>query len=159
MLVIYVIIISLKKIGDVMKKNDLILMGIILIVSLVGYGVLRAVLYQSSTKDGVAVVMYQDSSILEIFLEDGSYKIIDEEFVISIDDDELIYTVEGTNGDVVIEYKNFQVRVIDEISPQNICQVQGWSSSPLRPITCLPNNLVIIIEADKGDSEPDDISG
>jgi len=142
-----------------MKKNDLILIGIILIVSLIGYGVLRAILYQSSTKDGIAVVMYQDNSILEIFLEDGSYKIIDDQFVISVDEDQLLYTVTGTNGDVVIEYKNYKVRVIEETSPQNICQVQGWSSSPLRPITCLPNNLVIIIEADKGDSEPDDITG
>ncbi len=141
-----------------MKKTDLILLGIVLLISIIGYGVLRVVLNESSTSDGIATVMYLDSPILEIFLEDGSYKIIDDEFVNSIDNDKFTYTVTGTNGDVVIQYKDFKVRVIDEISPQNICQAQGWSSSPLRPITCLPNNLVIIIEADKGDSEPDDIS-
>ena len=141
-----------------MKKTDLILLGIVLLISLISYGVLKVVLDRSSTTDGIATVMYLDNPILEIFLEDGSYKVIDDEFVKSIDTSKLTYTVTGTNGDVVIQYKDFKVRVIDEISPQNICQAQGWSSSPLRPITCLPNNVVIIIEADKGDSEPDDIS-
>jgi len=141
-----------------MKKTDLILLGIVLLISLISYGVLKVVLDRSSTADGIATVMYLDNPILEIFLEDGSYKVIDDEFVKSIDTSKLTYTVTGTNGDVVIQYKDFKVRVIDEISPQNICQAQGWSSSPLRPITCLPNNVVIIIEADKGDSEPDDIS-
>jgi hypothetical protein len=141
-----------------MKKYDLILLGIIIVVSIISYGVLKVVLNQSSTNDGTATVMYLDNPILEIFLEDGSYNIIDDKYVNSIDEDRFIYTVTGTNGDVVIQYKDFRVRVIDEISPQNICQAQGWSSSPLRPITCLPNNLVIIIEADQGDDEPDDIS-
>jgi len=141
-----------------MKKTDLILLGIVLLISVISYGVLKVVLDRSSTADGIATVMYLDNPILEIFLEDGSYKVIDDEFVKSIDTSKLTYTVTGTNGDVVIQYKDFKVRVIDEISPQNICQAQGWSSSPLRPITCLPNNVVIIIEADKGDSEPDDIS-
>lgn len=141
-----------------MKKTDLILLGIVLLIALISYGVLKVVLDRSSTTDGTATVMYLDNPILEIFLQDGSYKVLDEEFVESIDDRELIYTVTGTNGDVVIQYKDYKVRVIDEISPQNICQAQGWSSSPLKPITCLPNNVVIIIEADRGDDEPDDIS-
>lgn len=141
-----------------MKKTDLILMISIIIISLIGYGVLRIFIFQTSSKDGKAIVMYQDEPILEIFLENGSYEIIDDEYIVFIDEDNFLYTVTGTNGDVVIQYKNFQVRVIDEISPQNICQIQGWSSSPLRPITCLPNNLVIIIEDDLGDDEPDVIS-
>lgn len=142
-----------------MKKTDIILIIIITIVSLVGYGFLRILLVESTTKDGKAIVYYHDNPILEIFLEDGSYLIIDPDNVISIDEENFIYTVSGSNGIVVIEYKDFRVRVIDEISPRHICQIQGWSSSPLRPITCLPNNLVIIIEDKLGDDEPDDISG
>lgn len=141
-----------------MKKTDIILLGVVILISIISYGILKLVINNTSTEDGIATVMYLDHPILEIFLEDGSYKIIDERYVKTIDNDNFTYTVTGTNGDVVIQYKDFRVRVIDEISPQNICQAQGWSSSPLRPITCLPNNLVIIIEADKGDSEPDDIS-
>lgn len=130
-----------------MKKNDVILIIIITIVSLIGYGVLRLILVDATTKDGTAFVYYHDEVILEIYLEDGSYNVIDEDNVISIDEDEYLYTVSGSDGNVVvIEYNNYRVRVIDEVSPQHICQIQSWSSSPLKPITCLPNNLVIIIK-------------
>ncbi len=143
-----------------MKKTDVILMMVIVFVSLIGYGVLRVILVDSNTRDGKAVVYYHDEPILEIYLEDGSYIIIDEDNVISIDEDNFLYTVSGSDGNVVvIEYSKYRVRVIEEVSPQNICQIQSWSSSPLRPITCLPNNLVIIIEDDLGNDEPDGISG
>ena len=143
-----------------MKKTDVILIIVITIVSLLVYGFLRILLVESTTKDGKAIVYYHDNPILEIYLEDGSYLIIDEDNVISIDEENFIYTVSGSDGNVVvIEYKDYRVRVIDEVSPRHICQIQGWSSSPLRPITCLPNNLVIIIEDKLGDDEPDDISG
>lgn len=141
-----------------MKKTDIILMVVIIFLSLVGYGVLRVILVQSTTKDGKAIVYYHDEAILEIFLEDGSYNIIDEDNVFSIDEENFLYTVSGTNGFVVIEYNAYRVRVVDEISPENICQYQSWSSSPLKPITCLPNNLVIIIQDDLGDDEPDVIT-
>ncbi len=131
----------------------------IVFVSLLGFGILRVLLVESTTKDGKAIVYYHDDVILEIFLADGSYEIVDEDNVISIDEDNFLYTVSGSDGNVVvIEYKEYRVRVIEEVSPQNICQIQSWSSSPLRPITCLPNNLVIIIEDDLGNDEPDDIS-
>jgi len=142
-----------------MKKSDIILMVSIIFVSLIGFGLLRILLVESTTKDGKAIVYYHDDPILEIFLMDGSYLVIDEENVISIDEENFLYTVSGSDGNVVvIEYDEYRVRVIEEVSPQNICQIQSWSSSPLRPITCLPNNLVIIIEDDLGNDEPDDIS-
>ncbi len=142
-----------------MKKTDIILMISIVFVSLLGFGILRVLLVESTTKDGKAIVYYHDDVILEIFLADGSYEIVDEDNVISIDEDNFLYTVSGSDGNVVvIEYNKYRVRVIEEVSPQNICQIQSWSSSPLRPITCLPNNLVIIIEDDLGNDEPDDIS-
>ena len=143
-----------------MKKTDIILMMSIIFVSLLGFGILRVLLVDSTTKDGKAIVYYHDDPILEIFLLDGSYLIIDEDNVVSVDEDNYLYTVSGSDGNVVvIEYNEYRVRVIEEVSPQNICQIQSWSSSPLRPITCLPNNLVIIIEDDLGNDEPDDISG
>lgn len=141
-----------------MKKSDIFLMAGIIFISLVGLVILRFILVNSNAQDGIATVFYNNSPVLEISLEDGTYVIIDPDYVISIDEVESIYTVTGTNGDVVIEYDNYRVRVIDEISPKNICQAQGWSSSPLKPITCLPNNVVIIIKDDLGNSEPDDIS-
>lgn len=142
-----------------MKKTDVILIGTIALVALIGYIVLSIILNRSTVANGTATIFYNDDAILRIHLIDGTYDILDNEFVVSIDDENFIYIVQGTNGDVVIEYRDNRVRVIDEISPQNICQVQGWSSSPLSPITCLPNNVIIIIEGPKSDSDPDVITG
>ena len=142
-----------------MKKSDYILLISIAVISLFAYFLMRQFLGASNLEDGTAIVLYKDSPILEIYLIDGTYEIIDNDGVVSIDEENYLYIVSGVNGDVVIEYKDNQVRVIDEISPKHICQVQGWSSSPLTPITCLPNNVVIIIEADKSDDDPDDITG
>lgn len=142
-----------------MKKTDMILIGTVALLALIGYVILSVILNRSVTTNGTATVYYNDNGILRIHLIDGSYDILDSEFIISIDDENFLYTVQGKNGDVVIEYSNNSVRVIDEISPKNICQVQGWSNSPLSPITCLPNNVIIIIEGPKSDSDPDVITG
>lgn len=142
-----------------MKKSDYILIISIAVVSLFAYLLMRQFLNSTNVEDGTAVVFYKDNPILEIYLIDGTYDIIDPNSIVSIDEENFLYIVTGINGDVVIEYKDNKVRVIDETSPKNICQAQGWSSSPLTPITCLPNNIVIIIEADLGEDEPDDITG
>ena len=141
-----------------MKKSDFILLIIIALVSIIAYFSMRQFLNSSNVEDGTAVVILKGNPILEIYLIDGSYTILDDSSVLSINESLFTYTVDGYNGDVVIEYKNNKVRVIEEDSPKHICSIQGWSSSPLNPITCLPNNVVIVIEADKSDDEPDDIS-
>jgi len=142
-----------------MKKSDYILIIVLAVVSIVAYLLMRQFLNSTNAEDGTAIVLYKDNPILEIYLIDGSYTIIDDSSVVSIDEDEYIYIVTGVNGDVVIEYKDNKVRVIEETSPKHICRIQGWSSSPLTPITCLPNNIVIIIKANLGDDQPDDITG
>jgi len=142
-----------------LKKSDYILIIVIAAISLLAYLLMRQFLNSTNVEDGTATVYYKDTPILEIYLIDGTYDIIDASSVVSIDEDEFLYTVTGVNGDVVIEYSNNKVRVIEEISPKHICRIQGWSSSPLMPITCLPNNIVIIIEAEKDDDAPDDITG
>lgn len=133
-----------------MKKNDLILLGIVAIVSIIAYVIMQFAVADTSIEDGVAVVIYLDEEILEIDLVDGSYKILDDALGITVDEENFTYTIPNTNGehDLVIAYENNKVAVIEEVSPQNICSAQGYTNSPLTPITCLPNNLVIIIKAD-----------
>lgn len=141
-----------------MKKNDIILIGIVLVIALAS--LLGKYIYEQSQDavDGTAVVYYLDSPVLEIELEDGSYTILDEEVASQIDENK--FSVTGTNGPVLIEYSKQRVRVYEETSPQHICRIQGWSNSPLKPITCLPNNVVILIETSKpNDDLPDDITG
>jgi len=144
-----------------MRKSDIILIGVILVVAAASFLIFQFLAKGAVAPDGTAIVYYNNSKILEIELIDGSYKIYDDERVISIDEDEYIYHVEGSNPyGVKIEYLDNRVRVIDEESPKNICQAQGWSNSPLSPITCLPNNIIIIIKAKVEDTNlPDDVTG
>jgi hypothetical protein len=57
------------------------------------------------------------------------------------------YNIEGYNGNITIETKKNKIRVKDEISPHHLCSKQGWVSSPLESIICLPNKVIIKIEA------------
>jgi len=57
------------------------------------------------------------------------------------------YIIKGYNGDLTIETKKNMIRVKKEISPLNICSKQGWVASPLESIVCLPNKVIIKIEA------------
>lgn len=141
-----------------MNKYDIMLVIVLLIISLGSYAGLYMYTSGSEITDGLATVYYKDDQILEISLKNGQYRILNEDYIVSIDEDSFLYVVQGDNGDVVIEYKDNKVGVIDEISPQNICQKQGFSNSPLLPITCLPNQVVIIITGPKTDELPDDIS-
>ena len=130
-----------------MKKSDIILITVILIAALGSWLFFRQLNSDNTIEDGVAAVYYNSTKILEIKLEDGTYKVFDNTRIIAIDDDNFIYHVEGSNPyGVTIEYANNKVRVIDEESPKHICQTQGWTNSVLFPLTCLPNNIVIAIE-------------
>ena len=143
-----------------MKKTDLILIGVISFIAIVSYFTLQIVVNNSSLEGGVAVVIFEDSEVLEINLEDGSYTILDLSLGIIVDEENFLYTIPDTNGtnDLIIEYHDNRVRVIEETSPQNICQEQSWSNSPLKPISCLPNNLVILIRLPQDNELPDDIT-
>ncbi len=143
-----------------MKKSDIILIAVILVVALISYLSFRQITNDSALEDGTAIIYYNNQKILEIDLVDGSHEVYDNSRIIDIDTTSYIFHVEGSNPyGVYIEYENNRVRVIDEESPKHICQTQGWSNSPLQPLTCLPNNIIIVIEAKKDDSLPDDITG
>lgn len=137
--------------GDKMKKNDIILIIVIAVVSGIAYLLMNTIVNNSGIEDGIAVVIFENEEILEIYLEDGTYKVLNASLGIVIDEDNNLFTIPDTNGehDLVIEYSDNQVRVKEEVSPQNICSLQGWSNSPLKPITCIPNNLVIVIKTDE----------
>ena len=49
-------------------------------------------------------------------------------------------------GDLTIEIKDEKVRILENECPNKICVNQGWVSIANIPITCAPNNVVIVIE-------------
>ena len=140
-----------------MKKRDIILVTVVMIISLSAFGIVRYLQAQSEVEDGRAIVRYENRDILHIYLENGDYTILDDSKVLEVNEDDHIYIVQGDLGEVIIQYANHRVSVIDETSPQNICQKQGETNSPLYPLTCLPNDVVITIEAGEFDPDDDDI--
>lgn len=134
-----------------MKKTDVILVIVIAVVSLIAYFIMNSVVNSQAISDGIAEVIFEDQKIMEIYLEDGRYKIFDQQMGITVDEENMLFTIPDTNGshDLIIEYSNNKVRVVEEVSPQHICREQGWSNSPLKPITCLPNNLVIVVKTNE----------
>lgn len=142
-----------------MKRSDVILIAVVLIIAIISFFGFRQLTTDSAVVDGIANVFYNDQKILAIDLTNGNYKVYDEDRIIAIDYENKRYHVEGSNPyGVVIEYRDNRVRVIDEESPQHICQQQGWTNSPLNPLTCLPNNIIIVVES-KDEDLPDDITG
>jgi len=134
-----------------MKKNDIILIVVIALLSGIAYIIMNSVVNSSGVEDGVAIVIFEDNEILEINLKDGTYEVLDLQMGIIVDEENMLFTIPNTNGenDLVIEYGDNKVRVVEEVSPQHICREQGWSNSPLKPITCLPNKLVIVIRTNE----------
>ena len=115
-----------------MNKNDIILCVIILIVSLFILGIFK--LKHSENKE--AIVYHNNDVVLKIDLTDKEKR---------------TYTVNGDNGDVVIETVDGKVKVIEEISPKHLCSIQGYIENSMESIICLPNRIVIKI------NEKDDI--
>ncbi len=125
-----------------MKRNDIILIASVVVIALVF--VLRNYIINSNTGDLVAKIYYQDNLIETIDLSEAG-------------DEVQTFEVEATNGLVVIEYKHNEIRVSEETSNHNLCSIQGWTSSVLQPIICLPNELFIVLESAEGSDSGIDI--
>lgn len=111
-----------------MNKQDFILIVIVLIL---GGSFFLATSLMNNDTASKAKVYYDNKLVLTIDLSIDEVK---------------EYTVEGYNGDVIIETKKNQIRVKEENSPLNLCSKQGWVTSSLESIVCLPNKVIIKIE-------------
>lgn len=113
-----------------MNKADKIFISLLVIISLLSYVPLLASDFLNKDKKKEVVVNYKNEEILRVDMR------INE-----------TYTVAGTLGDVDVEVKDEAVRVEKENSPYHLCSVQGWVEDTGRPIICLPNEIVVKIEA------------
>ena len=148
-----------------MKRNDIVLIVVIAVIALSSF---ITILLMQRTSGDLALVTFHDPKegdieIIQIDLSDGSFVILNESLVYfptgneekevyrRCFNEDNIYCVLGALGVVVIEFSENRVRVIEETSPQNICQIQGFTNSPLKPLTCLPNYISItVITEDDG---------
>ena len=119
-----------------MNKADKLFIMIVAICACLLYVPLVWSAYRDAGRDKEVVVSYKDREILRKSLA------LNE-----------VYTVKGTLGDVQVEVKDKRVRVEKENSPYHLCSIQGWVEDANRPIVCLPNNIVVQIEASDTDSD------
>ena len=118
-------------------KNDLILLGVILIISLI----LLPLLNLNKAKDGAKAVITVDGK---------EYK------TISLSED-TTFTVETEFGTNVITIKENEIYVEAADCPDKICVNHSHISHTGESIVCLPHRMIITIEG-KEDSQIDGIS-
>lgn len=150
-----------------MKRHDLYLIGILLIIGLAA--LLGFKLYENSQSTGnvYAKIYYQDQLILMIDLKSNEYTLYNTPYRTKIDvgrADEGIFYVPGaimTETEMIELYQtddyakeksivgikllvqNEKIEVEYQVSPRDLCELQPPTNSSLEPIVCLPNQLVI----------------
>ena len=74
------------------------------------------------------------------------------EYIFSLSEDG-IFSVQGKNGETVLEIKGEMVRILDSACPEKTCAAQGFISSG--KIVCLPNRVIVTAEngAKKGKTD------
>jgi len=144
----------------------------------IGFRVLESI---NSTGNVFARIVYQNELILMINLENNEYHVYDTVYKDSINTDlatEGIFYVPGKttidmselyleddfareNGIIGIKIivQEQKISVAYQESPKDLCQLQRPTSSPLMPIVCLPNELVINVSTSMESDEfiPDSI--
>lgn len=99
-----------------MNKNDIKLIIVILIIIII------LLITKKEIKGTTASVYYEDKLIKEIDLTKDA-----------------TYSVNGYNGQIILEVKQNKIKVLEETSKNHICSKQGYSNL----IICLPNKIII----------------
>ncbi len=110
-----------------MNKQDIILIISVILIGFILFIIINYIYNDTASK----AYVYYDNKLIK---------------TIDLSTDKLQeYIVKGYNGDVVIQTQKNKIRVKEEESPYHICSKQGWVTSSLEPIVCLPNKIVIKI--------------
>lgn len=111
------------------KKNDLILIGVLLVVALAAYFCM-SFFQGANTKNGVAVVIIDD-------VEYGRFPLV-------VDTEERIELPDGSYNLLVIQ--DGKADVTEASCPDGICVNHRAISKQGQSIVCLPNKVVVEIE-------------
>lgn len=121
-----------------MNKYDKLFAIIVLACSVALYGSFEWLSRFAASNEKIAIVSYRNKEVLRIDMKKND-----------------VYQVQGTLGLVDIEVKDGKIRVEKETSPYHLCSIQGWVEQTITPIVCLPNHVVIVIEAAETDDGDD----
>lgn len=106
-----------------MKKNEKIFLAIIVVLIA---GVYLVMNLMQEEKQYIVVKHFNDVILTIDSSEDG------------------FYVVEGNVGEVHIEVKDKQFRVVEVDCPDKLCQKQGWQNMiDGQPVVCVPNQIII----------------
>ncbi len=123
------------------KKNLII---IITIIAVLLAGSLAAIFIISGQAD--------DATYAYIYQSDTLIKTIDLTDV----NETYTFTVTGDNGCYnIIEVRNGSIGIVEASCPDGLCCNMGFISTPVIPITCLPNHLVIELSDDNAEHDID----
>lgn len=118
-----------------------LLMGGLLAASLAA-----TLLVWSARGEAVTAVVYQNGrqvAVLDLSQVDAPYS----------------FPVEGPAGVNTVQVEPGRIRVSHADCPDQVCVRQGWISNGLAPIVCLPNKVIIQIEAGQEETDIDGVSG
>lgn len=150
-----------------MKKHDFIFIGSLLFIGLAALFGIRWYANSQSTGEAFAKIYYKDQMILLIDLHTCEYVLYNtpyrDQVIVAFSDEGMFY-VPGTatlnpdpedgNIDVArvalrVNKEAGSIEVVYQESPRDICELQGASDSSLKPLVCLPNELVITVVTDQ----------
>ena len=121
-----------------MNRSDKVFISIVFILSVALFLSTGKLVETVNADLTQAVVTFKDKEVLRINMNKDEF-----------------YTVSGELGDVVVEVKDGKIRVAEEISPLNYCSLQGWVDKTNVPIVCLPNKILIVVEANQAATDED----
>ena len=107
-----------------MKKKDLIVIGIILVICAIGYFVMG--------------MMQGESNSAEIYYKNEVVETVD----LSVND---TYTLKGSYGSFSLEVKDGAYRATNVECPNHDCEKVGWvTTGSSKQIVCVPNEIYIM---------------
>ncbi len=109
-----------------MKKKDLLLISSLFLIILLVY-----IFARLESSQGESVLIQADG----------------KDFIrVSINEDRTI-KVPGPLGESIVEIKDRRVRMLYSPCPDKLCEREGYISKPGQIIVCVPNRILIKIEA------------
>ena len=118
---------------------------VILVAVLLGLSLAASLWVLGGKSDSATAYVYQGGQLL---------RAID----LSRVDQPYSFLVEGPAGTNTVQVEPGRIRVSHGDCPDQVCVHQGWISNGVVPIVCLPNQLVIQIQADAGATDLDGVS-
>lgn len=158
-----------------LKKTDWLFLSLLTVFFLVGFFVVRWIDQSQATGEVYAKVFYKDQLILMIDLKTNEYVLYNTPYADQIElgmADEGVFYVPGTTTidmdglyavdayareqavvGIKLVVEDDKIRVAYQESPRDYCELQPPTDSRLRPLICLPNELVVSVHTDMNSDE------